>query len=158
MSKFNQFRSSRALSDVVYQHIRLQDPFHKVTRPRVSKATLKRRRLAKRNAVLLALAADRTGTGRGIARALSRELRRYAAGFRSVDADAPRATLLRRFLTLNAGKPLSEGTIRGALAGKSHSCCPQVPSRFPDDVQMRSALTTLRSQSFGSSRVAADQV
>ena len=120
MSKFNRFQSSRALSEAVYKHIRLEDPFHRATRPRVPKATLKRRRLAKRNAVLLALAADRTGTGRGIARALYRELRRYAAGFRAVDADG-RATLLRRFLTLNAGNPLSEGTIRGVLAGKPHS-------------------------------------
>ena len=89
-------------------------------RRRVSKSKLRSNRLAKRNAVLLALAADRTGTGRGIARALYRELRRYAAGrpFRSADADA-RAPLLRRFITLNAGNPLSEGAIRGVLAGTS---------------------------------------
>jgi hypothetical protein len=98
-----------------------EDPFASLSRPvarrRVSKAALRRRRLAKRNAVLLALASDRTGTGRAIARALHRELRRHANGrrFRSADADA-RASLLRRFITLDAGNPLSEGAIRGVFA------------------------------------------
>lgn len=98
----------------------LEDPFPTLPWPRlrrrISKATLRRRRLEKRNAVLLALAADRTGTGRGIARALYRELRRHAAGRPTRSADAERrAALLRRFIRLNAGKPLSEGSIRGVL-------------------------------------------
>jgi hypothetical protein len=90
-------------------------------RRRVSKSTLRRRRLAKRNAVIHALAADRTGTAREIARALYRELRRYAAGraSRSADADA-RALLFRRFLRLNGAQLLSEPTIRRLLAGTSH--------------------------------------
>jgi hypothetical protein len=87
-------------------------------RRRVSKSKLRANRLAKRNAVIHALAADQVGTGRAIARAVYRELRRYAAGraSRSADADS-RAVLLRRFASLNAGRPLSEGTIRGVLAG-----------------------------------------
>lgn len=112
MDTFNYAPITRAVLDS------LEDPFRPVARRPVSKASLRRRRRAKRNAVLLALAADRTGSARGIARALYRELRRYAAGrrFRSTDADA-RAPLLHRFITLNAGNPLSEGTIRGVLAG-----------------------------------------
>jgi hypothetical protein len=87
-------------------------------RRRVSKSKLRANRLAKRNAVIHALAADQAGTGRAIARALYLELRRYAAGrvSRSADADA-RAVLQRRFVSLNAGRPLSEGTIRNVLAG-----------------------------------------
>ena len=101
---------------------RLDDLFPSLSRPRrrVSKAILRRWRLTKRNAVLVALATERTGSGREIARALYRELRGYAAGrpFQSADAEA-RAPLLRRFITLNAGYPLSEGAIRGVLADTS---------------------------------------
>ena len=85
-------------------------------RRRIAKSILRRRRLAKRNFLIFALAADQAGTGRAIARAIYRELRRAAAGAsRSPDADA-RVLVLRRFLSLNAGRPLSEGTIRGVLA------------------------------------------
>ena len=85
-------------------------------RRRVAKSILLRRRLAKRNAVLHALAADRPGTGREVARALYSELRRYAAGrtSRSAVADA-RALLLRRFFRLNGARLLSEGAIRSIL-------------------------------------------
>jgi hypothetical protein len=88
-------------------------------RRRLSKSFLRSRRLAKRNAVLLALAADRTGTARGIARGLYRELHGAAwRPSRSPDVDA-RVILLRRFVRLNAGRPLSESRIRGVLAGTS---------------------------------------
>lgn len=118
----NRFEDCEVLSDAAKEDILRQDALflNPVTRPRISKATLRRRRFAKRNAVLLALAADRTGTGREIARALYRELRRYAAGFRAADADA-RTTLLHRFMTLNGRQPISESTIRGVLAGASHT-------------------------------------
>ena len=85
-------------------------------RRRVSKSKLRDRRLAKRNAVIHALAAGQTGTGRAIARALFRELRHAAArASRPADSDA-RTLLLRRFAVLNARKRLSEGAIRGVLA------------------------------------------
>ncbi len=89
-------------------------------RRRIAKASLRRRRLAKRNAVIHALAAGQAGTGRAIARGLFRELRRHASrrASRSAVADA-RVLLLRRFVRLNAGRPLSEGRIRGVLAGTS---------------------------------------
>ncbi len=61
------FGSNGAVLDVSELGL-LEDPFPSLSRPvaprRISKASLRRRRLAKRNAVLLALAADRTGTGR----------------------------------------------------------------------------------------------
>ena len=99
----------------------LEDPFPDLPWPRarrrVAKSTLWRRRLAKRNAVICALAADRTGTARGIARGLYRELRRAAGRpSRLPDADA-RVLMIRRFFRLNGARPLSEGTIRGVLAG-----------------------------------------
>ena len=88
-------------------------------RRRIAKASLRRRRLAKRNAVIHALAAGQAGTGRAIARALFHELRRAALRpSRSTDSDA-RVLMIRRFLSLNAGRPLSEGRIRGVLAGTS---------------------------------------
>jgi hypothetical protein len=88
-------------------------------RRRVSKSKLRANRLAKRNAVICALAADRTGTGREIARGLYRELRRAAArASRSADSDA-RALLFRRFLRLNGARQLSEARIRAVLAGTS---------------------------------------
>ena len=87
-------------------------------RRRVAKSTLRRRRLAKRDAVIHALAAGRTGAGRAIARGLSRELRRVGRTSRSADADA-RVLLLRRLFRLNGGRPLSEGRVRAVLAGAS---------------------------------------
>jgi hypothetical protein len=93
----------------------------------LSKSFLRSRRLAKRNAVLLALAADRTGTGRGIARALYRELRRDAAGrpFRSADADA------REFLLPDLKRP--SATCRG----RSQKRRKQTSARPPSDFRTR---------------------
>jgi len=84
-------------------------------------SALSRRRLAERNAAIRMLAIGRTGTGREIARALHRELRRYgAAAYRferdRAPADPGRAPM-HRVLTLNDGNAPSEPTLRRALAG-----------------------------------------
>src|SRR4029077_2939898 len=91
-------------------------------RRRGSKSKLRDRRLGKRTAVMHALAAGQTGSGRAIARALFRELRHAAArASRPADSDA-RTLLLRRFAVLNARKRLSEGVTRGVFVKAPLTC------------------------------------
>ena len=82
------------------------------------------RRLAQRDAALRALAGhflDRA-SGRAVAEACARELRRYAASGwrheqgRPAAGDAKRG-LMHRILTLNSGKAIAEDQIRAVLAG-----------------------------------------
>ena len=82
------------------------------------------RRLAQRDVSLRALAGhflDRA-SGRAVAEACARDLRRYAASGwrfeqgRPAAGDAKRG-LMHRILTLNGGKAISEDQIRAVLAG-----------------------------------------
>jgi hypothetical protein len=82
------------------------------------------RRLAQRDAAVVALAGHflDCGSGRAAAEACARELRRYAASGWRFEQGKPAAgdakrVLMHRILTLNGGKAIAEDQIRAVLAG-----------------------------------------
>lgn len=84
-------------------------------------SALLRRRLAERDAAIRALADASRGSGRELARAIHRELNRYAGGRFKFERENPpadrRRAALHRALTLNGGKVLGEEALRRVLAG-----------------------------------------